>query len=130
MAEKKEKPLTRLGKYELLEFLGSGATAEVYHARDTVLDREVALKVLKPALVVDGDAFARFTQEARFAAKLFHDAIATVLDMREAGERDGCIIQPIGLLSTVKDDYPFNVKKHVRASFCRQPGARTAFSGA
>jgi serine/threonine protein kinase len=43
---------TKLGKYELLSFLGSGATAEVYHARDSMLGWEVALKVLKPALVV------------------------------------------------------------------------------
>jgi len=79
--------MKQLGKYELLEPLGSGATADVYHARDTVLDREVALKVLKPALVVDSSSFDRFIQEARFAAKLFHDAIATVLDMGEAEGR-------------------------------------------
>jgi eukaryotic-like serine/threonine-protein kinase len=42
----------RIGKYMMLELLGSGATAEVYHTRDSMLGREVALKVLKPALVV------------------------------------------------------------------------------
>jgi len=49
-----------LGKYELLSPLGSGATAEVYRARDTVLGREVALKIRKPALVADPSAFERF----------------------------------------------------------------------
>jgi len=54
----------QLGKYEILESLGTGATAEVFRARDTVLGRDVALKVLKPALVADETAFARFAQEA------------------------------------------------------------------
>jgi len=76
-----------LGKYEILEKLGEGATAEVYRARDTVLGREVALKLLKPALMADPASFARFTKEAHAAAGLFHDHIATVLDM---GESDGC----------------------------------------
>jgi len=77
----------KLGKYELLSPLGSGATAEVYRARDTVLGREVALKVLKPALVADPSAFERFVKEAQAAAGLFHDHIATVLDMGEADGR-------------------------------------------
>jgi len=79
--------MTRLGKYELFESLGSGATAEVYHARDTVLGREVALKILKPALVADPSAFERFVKEAQAAAGLFHPNIATVLDMGEAEGR-------------------------------------------
>ena len=44
---------TTLGKYEIIENLGEGTTAEVYRARDTLLERDVALKVLKPALVSD-----------------------------------------------------------------------------
>lgn len=77
----------QLGKYELLESLGAGATAEVFRARDTVLGREVALKVLKPALVSDPSAFARFAQEAQAAAQLFHPHIALVLDMGSGGDR-------------------------------------------
>jgi formylglycine-generating enzyme required for sulfatase activity/serine/threonine protein kinase len=76
-----------LGKYLILDHLGSGATADVYHARDTVLGREVALKVLKPALVPDSQAYARFVQEARAAAQLFHPYIATVLDIAESDGR-------------------------------------------
>ena len=71
----------KLGKYQNLELIGSGATADVYRARDSVLERQVALKVLKPALVVDGSAFQRFVQEARAAATLFHTHIATVLEI-------------------------------------------------
>jgi serine/threonine protein kinase len=72
-----------LGKYKLLEKLGAGATAEVYHARDETLGRELALKILKPALVTDADSFQRFMLEARAAANLFHPHIATVLDIGE-----------------------------------------------
>lgn len=71
------------GRYLISKFLGSGATSEVYQARDTKLDRQVALKILKPSLVSDQTSFERFTREAQAASKLFHDHIATVLDMGE-----------------------------------------------
>jgi len=70
----------------VIKSLGSGATSEVYLAHDTTLERDVALKVLKAALVFDPDSFSRFTVEAQAASKLFHDNIATVLDM---GDIDG-----------------------------------------
>ena len=76
-----------LGKYELITLLGSGATSEVYQAKDSVLGRQVALKVLKPALVADPSAFERFSGEAQAASELFHPNIATVLDMGEADGR-------------------------------------------
>ncbi|MBC8504569.1 MAG: ABC transporter substrate-binding protein [Chloroflexi bacterium] len=79
--------VAKLGKYEIINMLGEGATSEVYHARDTVLGRDVTLKVLKPALVPDPSAFSRFMQEARAAARLFHHHIATVLDMNNADGR-------------------------------------------
>lgn len=79
--------LTHLGKYEIIEKLGEGATSEVFHARDKVLGREVALKVLKPSLVADSSAFERFMQEAQAAAGLFHPNIATVLDMDQSEGR-------------------------------------------
>jgi serine/threonine protein kinase len=75
-----------LGKYELLEKLGEGATSEVYRARDTALGREVALKVLKPALVADATAFQRFNHESKATAGMTHTYIASVLDV---GESDG-----------------------------------------
>lgn len=77
----------KLGKYELFEKLGEGATAEVYRASDTVLGREVALKILRSALIADREAYARFVQEARAASGLFHPQIATVLDLGEAEGR-------------------------------------------
>ncbi len=76
-----------LGRYKIESLLGGGAYAEVYLATDAVLNRKVALKVLKPALLADEEAFARFVQEAQSAASLFHPSIATVLDLGEADGR-------------------------------------------
>lgn len=75
------------GRYLIQKSLGSGATSQVYLARDSKLDRLVALKILKPALVSDQSSFERFTREAQAASQLFHDHIATVLDMGEVGGR-------------------------------------------
>jgi serine/threonine protein kinase len=77
----------QLGRYELIRLLGSGASSEVYLARDMAANQPVALKVLRPALIQDGSSFARFTQEARAAGGLRHPHIATVLEMGEAEGR-------------------------------------------
>ena len=79
--------LNQLGRYKIEAHLGSGAFGDVYKATDQMLMRTVALKVLKPSLVADGQAFARFVQEAQVAANLFHPNIATVLDLGEADGR-------------------------------------------
>jgi len=78
---------TALGKYQIESFLGKGAFAEVYKAVDTMLKRTVALKVLKPALLADDEAFARFVQEAQTLANLVHPHIAWVWDLGEAQGR-------------------------------------------
>jgi serine/threonine protein kinase len=67
-------PGARLGPYEILALIGSGGMGEVYKARDTRLDRDVAIKVL-PALTADTDRLHRFAQEARAAAALPHPNI-------------------------------------------------------
>ncbi|MEI7989064.1 MAG: serine/threonine-protein kinase, partial [Chloroflexota bacterium] len=77
----------QLGRYQIEEHLGSGSYAAVYRALDTVLERIVALKVLKPALVADESAFSRFVQEAKVMAKLTHPRIAWVWDLGEADGR-------------------------------------------
>jgi len=78
--------LRQLGKYRLEANLGKGAFSDVYRATDTSLNHIVALKVLKPTLLDDEEAFARFIQEAQVVAGLNHPHIATVLDL---GEADG-----------------------------------------
>ena len=59
---------TRLGPYEILAPLGAGGMGEVYRARDSKLDRDVASKVLPPSVAGDPDALARFEREAKAVA--------------------------------------------------------------
>jgi serine/threonine protein kinase len=66
----------RLGPYEILAPLGAGGMGEVYRARDTRLDRDVAVKVLPEALARDEAALARFEREAKAVAALSHPNIS------------------------------------------------------
>ena len=68
-------PGTRLGPYEILAPLGAGGMGEVYRARDTRLERMVAVKVLPPLLSSSPDARQRFEREARAISKLSHPNI-------------------------------------------------------
>ena len=61
-------PGTRLGPYEILSALGAGGMGEVYRARDTKLDRDVAIKILPEAFASDPDRLARFEREAQMLA--------------------------------------------------------------
>lgn len=70
----------RLGRYEVQGELGVGGMATVYRARDPVLERDVALKVLHPHLRKAGEARTRFTREARAAAQLRHKHIVQIFD--------------------------------------------------
>jgi serine/threonine-protein kinase len=77
---------TRLGPYEIQSTLGAGGMGEVYKARDTRLDRVVAIKVLSPSLAGDPEFAERFTREARTISQLEHHAICPLYDV---GEQDG-----------------------------------------
>ena len=72
---------TRLGRYEILDHLGSGAMGVVYRARDTSLGRDVAVKVLPPAFSSDPERLRRFDQEARAAGALNHPNIVAIFDV-------------------------------------------------
>ncbi|MGH7682080.1 MAG: serine/threonine-protein kinase, partial [Candidatus Eiseniibacteriota bacterium] len=73
-------PGTRLGPYEILAALGAGGMGEVYSARDTRLSRDVAVKVLPPAVAADPDRLARFEREAKSVAALSHPNILAIHD--------------------------------------------------
>ena len=74
------------GRYELEELVGTGGMSSVYRARDTLLERNVALKVMHAHHLEDDDYVARFQREARTVAQLSHPNIVTVIDR---GEDDG-----------------------------------------
>lgn len=75
---------SRIGPYEIVSLLGIGGMGAVYRARDTKLHRDVAVKVLLPAVAHDPDRLARFAREARVLASLDHPNIARVHELEEA----------------------------------------------
>ena len=83
-AEPRIVPGSRLGAYEIRERLGAGGMGEVYLARDTKLDRDVAVKVLLPAVANDPERLARFAREARTLASLNHPHIAQIYGIEDA----------------------------------------------
>jgi eukaryotic-like serine/threonine-protein kinase len=72
---------TKLGPYEIHSSIGAGGMGEVYRARDTRLNRVVAIKVLPASFSADADRLHRFSQEARAAAALNHPNILSVFDV-------------------------------------------------
>ena len=78
-------PGEKLGPYEIVAPLGAGGMGEVYRARDTRLDREIALKVLPPSVVADAERRSRFELEARATSALNHPNIAVIHDIGEHG---------------------------------------------
>ena len=75
---------TRLGSYEILSALGAGGMGEVYRARDTRLDRDVAIKILPEAFAADAERVARFQREAKVLASLNHPHIAAIYGLEDA----------------------------------------------
>ena len=76
----------RLGVYEVLGSLGAGGMGEVYRARDTRLQRDVALKILPSAFANDPGRLARFEREARALAALNHPNIAQIFGLEESSD--------------------------------------------
>src|SRR5918996_259822 len=75
---------SRLGAYEIIGPLGAGGMGEVYRARDTKLNREVAIKVLLAAVANDADRLVRFSREAQVLAALNHPNIAHIHGVEDA----------------------------------------------
>ncbi len=80
---------TRLGTYEITAAIGAGGMGEVFRARDTKLDRDVAIKVLPSELAQDRERLARFEREAKLLASLNHSNIAHVYGFESSTLPDG-----------------------------------------
>jgi Tol biopolymer transport system component len=83
----------RLGPYEILSAIGAGGMGEVYKARDSRLNRDVALKVLPAAFAADTERMARFEREARLLASLNHPHIAALYGLEESGGTPALIME-------------------------------------
>ena len=78
---------TKLGPYDIVAPIGAGGMGEVYRARDTRLDRDVAVKVLTEQLATDSDALRRFEREAKAVAALSHPNVLAIYDVGQEGGR-------------------------------------------
>ena len=86
-------PGTTLGPNEVLSAIGAGGMGEVYKARDTKLDRDVALKILPDAFVNDPERLARFQREAKVLASLNHPNIAAIYGLEESGDSPALVLE-------------------------------------
>src|SRR6187455_2342354 len=77
-------PGTRLGVYEITAHIGEGGMGQVYRARDTQLDRNVAIKILPETFAADAERVARFQREAKVLASLNHPNIAIIHGLEHA----------------------------------------------
>jgi serine/threonine protein kinase len=135
-------PGTRLGVYQIVAAIGDGGMGRVFRARDTKLDRDVAIKILPEAFAHDADRLARFTREAKTLASLNHPHIAADHPSRsEAGKHQGAdrwnsssnrcsIVSPggwVGRYMTARSSVP-SISRWVR-TVERPALADTAMSG-
>src|SRR6476619_7265799 len=87
--------MQKLGNYEVIEDLATGSMGVIYRGRDTLLDREVALKTIAGTGNLDPELKERFYREARAGAKLHHPNVITVYEL---GEQDGLVFIALELL--------------------------------
>ena len=85
-------PGNRIGPYEVGAQLGAGGMGEVYRAKDTKLNRDVAIKVLADVVATDPERLARFHREAQVLASLNHPNIAHVYGVEDASSTYGLVM--------------------------------------
>src|SRR5512132_3010097 len=86
---------TRLGPYEIAAAIGAGGMGEVYRARDTKLNRDVALKILPATLASDPDRLARLHREAQVLASLSHPHIGAIYGFEDSGDTHALVLELI-----------------------------------
>lgn len=95
-------PSSLAGRYEIGEILGYGGMSEVRRGRDTVLDRDVAVKIMRPELARDETFYQRFRREAQNSASLNHPSIVAIYDQGEENTDDGSL--PYIVMELVEGD--------------------------
>ena len=86
-------PGTRLGPYDVIAAIGAGGMGEVYRARDTKLNRDVALKILPAAFASDPNRLSRFHREAQVLASLNHPHIGAIYGFEDSGETHALVLE-------------------------------------
>ena len=111
-------PSILAGRYEIGEPLGFGGMSEVHRGRDTVLGRDVAVKIMRPELARDENFYQRFRREAQNSASLNHPSIVAIYDQGEEATPDGAlpyivmeIVEGDTLRDIVKMDGPMDVDR-------------------
>jgi serine/threonine protein kinase len=84
---------SRLGSYEIVAPIGAGGMGEVYRAKDTTLNRHVAIKVMPESFALDADRVARFTREARTLAALNHPNIAAIFGFEKTANLTALVME-------------------------------------
>ena len=108
--------LQRIGRYEILDRIGGRAFGTVYRARDTVLDRVVAVKVINQPVAADPEYLETLQREARLASSLDHPNITRVHDFQVEGDT-ACIVMeyvPDSLDKHVRDGQPLPDQRAVQ----------------
>jgi eukaryotic-like serine/threonine-protein kinase len=116
-----------IGKYEILESIGTGAMGVVYRARDPVIDRIVAVKVLSPTLLENASQRERFYQEARTAGNLRHPNIVVIYDCGEDQGTPYIVMeylegQDLRDVIAARADWPLTRKLEVIGQICKGLG--------
>jgi serine/threonine protein kinase len=113
------RPGTRVGTYEVVGLLGAGGMGEVYRARDTKLNRDVALKILPELFALDPDRLARFKREAQVLASLNHPNIATIHGLEDTDGAQALVLELVEgpTLAERIAGAPFRWRRR-----CRSPG--------
>jgi serine/threonine protein kinase len=99
-----------LGSYEVVAKLGEGGMGEVYRARDTKLNRDVAIKILPDVFAHDADRVARFTREAQTLAALNHPNIAQIYGVIEE-QQDGSHVHALVMELVEGDDLSASIAR-------------------
>src|SRR5262249_39006409 len=121
--------LGQLGRYEILEVVGSGGFGSVLKALDEKLHRIVAIKVLFPALAASAAARKRFAREAQAAAAVNHENVVHIYEVEESGPVPFLVMEYVAGMSLeekIKQDSPLPLKELLRIGLQTAEGLAAA----